>query len=354
MIQRWKILRELARVGQQLRAIPEAIWEPFAQRRHDLAFARGFALSEGQVPLTAKVALVLVWQPRGLERSIIDLCHHLVAQGYAPFIVSNAPLLPVDLARLMPLVWRVMERPNFGYDFGGYRDGVWQLQLWGVVPGRLVILNDSVWFPLWPDCTLLQRMEDSPGDLTGTVLRERGTEMFLESYALSLPSTTWQHPAFVAFWRDLRLTSNKYKVIRRGERGFGRALQAAGLSLTGVYGTGEFLERIAGADDVMLRATLRHAAFVDPAMARAAGDWATATGPDWREDAMAFVRGSLGSALFYCTYPVAAVLLMTYPVLKKSMEPVSLRWRRAFFAAVDAGVVPQILPAVEHEARARL
>ncbi|MES2667506.1 MAG: rhamnan synthesis F family protein [Pseudomonadota bacterium] len=353
MIPGWKVRRELTRFGQQLRAIPEAIWEPFAQRRHDAAFARGFPLRDGQVALTEKIALVLIWQPRGIAQSTIDMCAHLAAQGYAPFVLSNAALTEDCHARLAPHVWRVMQRPNFGYDFGGYRDGLLQLRAWGIQPARLVILNDSIWFPLTEGCTLLHRMEATPGDVIGTVLRLRGEEQFLESYFFSIPASTLTHPAFDGFWRDLRLTSNKYKVIRRGERGFGRAMRAAGLTLTGLFGQDVFLHRIGAADDDLLRATLRHAAFVDPDLAARARRLASDTGPDWRAQALGFVASSLQSGLFYSSYPVAAVRLMGYPVLKKSREPVSLVWRKAYLEAVETGALPAPPVAILQEAITR-
>ncbi len=340
MIPGWKVRREMTRLGQQLRAIPEALWEPVVQRRHDAAFARGFPVESGQVPQSAKIAILLIWQPRGLCLSVLDLCHHLVGQGYAPFVISNAPLPPQDRARLLPCVWRVMERPNVGYDFGGYRDGIRQLQVWDIAPERLVILNDSIWFPLSSACTMLQRMEASGADIVGTVLRQRGDERFLESYAFSLPRRTWAHPAFVAFWRDLRLTSNKYKVIRRGERGFGRAMRAAGLRLEGMFGQDDFLRLLAGADDALLHATLQHTASQIDAVRRDGLALAQGEGAAWRNDALVFVERALQTGLFYSTFPVAAVRLMAYPVLKKSKEPISALWRQEYIRAVQAGHLP--------------
>ncbi len=123
MIPGWKIRRELDRLGQQLRAIPEAVWEPFARRAHDAALDRGFPITEGTLQPGTKLALVLCWQPRGLAGSFFNLLDHLVASGYTPFVVSNAAFSDADRQALRSRIWRAVERPNFGYDFGGYRDG---------------------------------------------------------------------------------------------------------------------------------------------------------------------------------------------------------------------------------------
>jgi hypothetical protein len=354
VIPAWKAKRELARFAQQLRAIPEAIWEPFARRAHDAALARGFPQIEGAQPLGPKVALVLCWQPRGLAASFLDMLDHLVACGYAPFVVSNAPLSPSDRLALRSRVWRAIERPNFGYDFGGYRDGLALLRRWGIQPERLVILNDSIWFPLWPDDRTLQRAEGAPFDVVGTILRRRDRATFLESYFFSIRGPVLQHPGFLAFWNELRLTSNKYKVIRRGERGFGAALKAAGISMGPLFPDEDFARVFSAADEPALRQFLSFMASVDPNMAtQAATLVATRSTPDWADRARAFIARALEKSLPYSTFPVAAAGQLGYPVLKKSAEPVSAHWRAAFLRAVDDGLLPRPLPSVMAEARAR-
>lgn len=340
MIPGWKIRRELGRLRQQLRAIPEAIWEPFARARHDRLVRAGLPHMDGKQALGPKVAIVLLFQPRGLADSLFLMCRHLAANGYAVLAVSNAPLSGADKARLADHVWRVLERPNFGYDFGGYRDAIWSLRAWGVRPERLVILNDSIWFPLRDDDDTLARMEASPFDVAGTILRERGDARFLESYFFSVRGAVLDQPVFRSFWDDLRLTSNKYKVIRRGERGFGAVLRAGGIDFGAMFPTADFDAAIAAADESTLRQTLRYMAAVDPqvqakgaALAAAAGD------PAWLSNARAFIRQVLEKAQFYSSFPVAAVTLLGYPVMKKSREPVSAKWRSAWLRAVDDKVL---------------
>lgn len=353
MIPAWKVQRELSRLGQQLRAIPEAVWEPFARRAHDAALARGFPVTEGAVPLGAKVALVLCWQPGGLAPSFLDMLDHLRANGYATFVVANAPLSDADRAALTPRIWRAMERPNFGYDFGGYRDGLFMLRRWAVRPDRLVILNDSIWFPLWPDDPTLQRAEASPHEVTGTILRQSHRGAFLESYFFSIRGSVLDHPAFRAFWDGLRLTSNKYKVIRYGERGLGEALKAAGITMGPLFPSHAFADALDRMDETGLREVLRYVGAVDPGIAAEAATLAAATASGWDRDARAFIARVLVRSQAYSTFPVLATGRLGYPVLKKSAEPVSARWRAAFLAAVRDGALPRPLPTVLAEADER-
>lgn len=352
MIQSWKLKRELARLGQQLRAIPEAVWEPFARRAHDTALARGFRTTEGAIRLGPKVAIVLCWQPNGLAASFLNMLDHLVANGYSPFVVSNAPITEADKQSLRSRMWRAVERPNFGYDFGGYRDGLAMLRRENIRPDRLVILNDSIWFPIWSGDRILERAEAAPFDVVGTILRQRGNIAFLESYFFSIRGPVLDHPGFRAFWDGLRLTSNKYKVIRRGERGFGAALTTAGISIGALFPHEDFTAALAAADDAALRQMLAYMAVVDPAVADEGVRLATDQGPDFRDRADEFVVRVLGKAQPYSTFPIAAAGHLSYPVLKKSGEPVSALWRAALLRGVDDGLLPPLLPEVLKEARA--
>lgn len=352
MIPRWKLRRELYRLRLQLSAIPEALWEPFARRAHDAALARGFPVHEGSCAQAGKIALVVCWQPKGLAPSFLAMLDHLVAAGYAPFVVSNAPVSQADLEALRGRTWRLIERPNFGYDFGGYRDGLFLLRRWNLRPERLVILNDSIWYPLWPGDTTLQRAEAAPFDVTGTILRRRHATRFLESYFFSIRGPILDHPGFRAFWDGLRLTSNKYKVIRRGERGFGVALSAAGISFGPLFPQAEFEAALSGLDEPGLRQALAYMAVVDPFLASAGASLAANhDSPDWTAHARAFVMRVLERTQAYSTFPVVAAGQLGYPVLKKSAEPVSAEWRTAFLRAVAHGKLPQPLPVVVAEAR---
>jgi hypothetical protein len=349
LIPLWKVSREIARFGQQLRALPEMLWEPYAQSRHDAAFKAGFAVTGGAVAVGDKVAILLIWQPKGVAASVLATCRHLIDNGYAPFVVSNAALSPGDTAALSQLCWRIMVRPNFGYDFGGYRDGLAQLKRMYGLPKRLVILNDSVWFPLQAGDDTLARMEATDADMVGTVLRVRAEERFLESYFYSIPQRTLEHPAFVRFWDDLRLTSNKYKVIRRGERGFSAALMESGLRLSGLFGRDDFLARIERADADILRDVLRYSASQNRAHLAEAAQLLADNAPGFEGRARGLIARMLEKGQFYSTFPLGAVRLMRYPVLKKSREPVSKNWRSAYLRAVQEGALPEPLPAVMAE-----
>lgn len=353
MISGWKIRRELKRFGQQVRGLCELLTDPAMQRRLDSSVAAGLPQIDGALPKMNKVALFLIFQPGGLSESTLETCRWLAAAGYAPVVVSNAPILSQDRARLAAVVWRAVERPNIGYDFGGYRDGLTCLAQWGVAPDEVLILNDSVWLPMPSATDLLDRLSAHPAEVAGTILRTRGEDRFLESYLYRLNRAALTHSAFAAFWEELRLTSNKYHVIRRGERGFSAAMQAAGLNVAGIYNSAALAGKIAEQDDDFLRLTLRHAAYIDASLASESDLLVAGSGPEWRTAALGHVGRVLVKRLGYSSFPYAMVRLMDYPLLKKSAEPVSRAWRLAHLAAVEAGDLPKPSDAILAEIRGR-
>ncbi|WP_322867191.1 rhamnan synthesis F family protein [Aquicoccus sp. G2-2] len=355
MIPLWKLRREWARLKQQLSALPERLFEPAARRRHDAAFKAGFPVHHGAVAQREKIALILIYQPDGVADSLILMCAHLVTKGYAPFIVSNTPLTMSDQNRLLAHAWRLLIRPNFGYDFGGYRDGIRQLARWDITPEHLLVLNDSIWFPLDPEETLISGLESSPADLTGTILRQRGEERFLESYCYMIPAKTVTKKAFQAYWNELQITSNKYKVIRRGERGFSRAMRAAGLMLAPIYPYEAFFEALGRQDDDFLKKTLLYAAHAhDEYEAARQTLLAETASPDWRDRALAHIRATIPREQPYSAYPFAMVRLFAYPILKMSNDHVAMLWRTAYLRAVEAGDLPPPIDPVRAELRCKI
>jgi hypothetical protein len=345
----WKLKRELARLGQQLQAIPEAIWEPFALRAHNAAFEKGFPLYNGEVDLKSKVAIVLCYQPKGLAASFFITLDHLVKSGYSPLVMSNTKLSKIDLEKLRPHTWRTVERPNFGYDFGGYRDGIFSLRKWNIKPERLVILNDSIWFPVWEGDATIKTAENSQFDVVGFILREKGAVKFLESYFLMINTSEVSENLFYKFWDDLKLTSNKYNVIRRGERGFGVYMGKAGLKVGSIYNEKDFLVEINSSSLDELRLAIDYACADDKNLMLEIKKSAKS-----KTFSVASIRSLILNALhkrmYYSTFPVFAAKKNLYPAIKKSDgAPRNKYWRSAMLQAFENQDLKQPYPDILNE-----
>ena len=121
----WKIKRELKR------AIPktlEALAEPFRHLTflllYDLRKKHLMRVTEGALPPGAEIGIYLIFPNKGVLPSHLAMLGAMVAQGISPLVVSNHPLTDQDRATLAATAFRVIERPNIGYDFGGYRDAI--------------------------------------------------------------------------------------------------------------------------------------------------------------------------------------------------------------------------------------
>lgn len=236
-IARWKLRRELLRLQEQAAAIPEFFYEPLLRWWHDRHLLERVTFTEGRHTVKSKIALLIVFQPGGIARSTLLTCEHLLEKGYVPLLVSNSPLSAADRERLTAVCWRVVERPNFGYDFGGYRDGIHLLWRWSVEPDRLLLLNDSIWFPALQDDDSIDTLESCGYPFCGALELGGGADSsassrrapFLGSFFLMFDRGALRSQAFRRFWSDYRMTSNKYKTIRRGERALSYAMRDAGL-----------------------------------------------------------------------------------------------------------------------------
>ncbi len=113
MLPLWKLKRELTRLQLQVAQVP---WFLFGKRRrtaYDAARPRLVSVTEGACPLQPDVAILLCYQPGGLQASFLAEVDHFRAQGFAPVVVSNLPLSAADLAALQARAHLIVQRPNY-------------------------------------------------------------------------------------------------------------------------------------------------------------------------------------------------------------------------------------------------
>ena len=220
----WKIRRELRRVGSQLLEPYRQVRDALLRVDYRLRHAHHVQHFEGQVGWTERVAVLLIHQPQGVALSVFSTCAHLQEQGYACVAVSNGQLRPEDLKRILPKVTHVIVRPNFGYDFGGYQEAVIWLRQRGCDIKQLLLMNDSVWFPVLKGASFLTEMERAGADVVGALSAQRGAaqrhqrKLFYASFMLLFSGKVWRSSKFEDFWKNYRQTSSKPRTIRKGER----------------------------------------------------------------------------------------------------------------------------------------
>jgi hypothetical protein len=348
----YKFKREIHRIFQQLKAIPEFFTEPWKRKHHDLNRGKNLHTHSGQISQHAKIALLLVYQPTGISEATAWTCQHLVYKGYSPLVISNAPMGQDDLRRLLPWSWKLVERPNFGYDFGAYRDGIWLLSQWCIHPEILIILNDSIWFPLDENETLIQRMESSEAQFVGALqldpLRQthnvpKKKRPFYGSFFLMAQRGAWVHPAFQAFWANYRMTSNKYKTIRRGERGLSHAMLDAGLRCEAIYTRSALDNYLSGLDAAGLHEVIDDLVTIDESLHQDQQNCLAnyADTPAWRQEALALALRMTEKQNVLATAPLVSMTTFDVPYLKKSKDLHNIQALAHIRALIDEGRLPR-------------
>lgn len=283
-IRLWKLKRELRR------ALPktlETLAEPFRYLTfvplYDLRKSRLMPVTQGDVPQGKEIAVYLIYAPGGVQPSHMHMLSELVRAGISPIVVSNLPLSDADRASLGASAWRVIERPNVGYDFGGYRDGI--LSIADLLPGldRLWILNDSAWLvdqtPSWFD-----EARAMGRDFVGSVSNYGIAKIDIQDHTeitwhfnpahrkFHYVSNGWcigaailRDPAFLRFWKRLQIRHSKQLTVRRGEIGFSQWVIRRGFSHGATLEIDRLDAELAALDPAELDQVAHHLMMIDTA-----------------------------------------------------------------------------------------
>jgi hypothetical protein len=352
MIPLWKVRRELSRFKSQLLAIAEHPLQGWKTRRYDNARPQNLKTANGDLTLGTSVAVILIFQPKGIAQSTLDMLAWFKSNDITPLVVSNCPIPQEDIDAIKPLCWKVIERPNFGYDFGGYREGL--MQLWEAKSSlnEVFVLNYSAWFPLDIESDFIPRLRATKADISGSILREKQPNLrWLESYFYRINGETFRHPEFRSYWDEYLLTSNKYVVIRRGERDFGVTMIERGFSLSAIFDATSLVERLKKAPATEIFKTLKYAHYVNIKwdMENASLLNTFAEDEAWKNEAIEHIQRSMEKGGFNSQFGYAAANILGFPFLKKSNDPTNNGWRKEFRNAVENDDLPKPQPEIWRE-----
>lgn len=329
-------------------------------REHDQLRPETVRIRVGKVSSQPKVAVLLIFQPGGVPPTVELTCRHLVSKGYAPLVVSNSPLSPADCLVLLPWCWHLMERPNFGYDFGGYRDALWWLEPQRENLQRLLILNDSVWFPAFDGEQLIERLEMSQNDVTGALAAEdrrsrkeagKARPLFLSSFMLMVSLKVLRSDHFWHFWRNYRCSDSKHRTIRLGERGFSVSMSQQGsFSIGAVHDRAQLDALIAVADEQLTYEWLTGLVTLDHALEkrRQVLLGQAARDEDWLRSARALMFAFTDGQNFLSTAPLLCLQALGLAVVKKSRDAQNVEALHTILARANSGRLT-LLPGVRQE-----
>jgi lipopolysaccharide biosynthesis protein len=244
----WKVRREIWRIRNRIaQKLGGVFYDSFRQYLYDRRALNFLKVREGDQPLSDRVAVFVLFQPSGLAPSTFFTLDHLLKNGWSPLVISNAPLTESDAADVSRRAAKVMERPNVGYDFGAYRESIRYLDRIGHRLERLILMNDSTWFPLREDDDSLARMEASGADLVGHIykiedIKDRGRD-HVESHLLMFSRRALEDEAFQRFWNCFVMSNRRDVTIESGEKRITQVGIAAGWAPKGLLSRETLISR---------------------------------------------------------------------------------------------------------------
>ncbi len=326
------------------------------RRRHDHAFDPTVAAVPGHAPACRKIAVFVIYQPVSLPLSVLETCGYLAQAGYAVLLVSNAPLRATDLDAFRELCWTVLERPNCGYDFGGYRDGIRFLKDRLGDCDSLVLVNDSIWLPIVPESGTLRRLEKDPAPFCGVSLEKRSGRSsggwHYQSYLIQFKPAALQSAAFRQYWSGMRFSDTKRVVLRHGEKGLSQAMFDAGFGGQGASTRDALFAALSACDIGFLKKVLEFAAYEAVADMVEAEQLLLADTKDerWRIAVLAHMKRVMQKLHPMGAFCYAGIHLAEFGFMKKTsafaVYP-GMRWQ--YVRAVASGDVPAPSPAILSE-----
>ena len=252
------MLRELyIETGIALRMLQRGIDRELLVRRD---IRRQLREMEGGVPVALRahhhvtpwqggaIALVVLYRPDGgVPADLVALCAALTGRGVRVCLIANHPLSEVQRDAFAGHAGEIVERDNQGGDFGAWREMSLELATREVAPGRVLYLNDSVFYGSRGRDAFLDRLI---GGGAATYAFENWAEGYhLQSFAFALSGDVFAHEAVQGFWREYRPINNRIHAIETGEKRLSAAVHAATDDIEVIFSV-ERLARAMEADGV--------------------------------------------------------------------------------------------------------
>ena len=147
---------------------------------------------------------------------VLHQLQELVSAGFRIIFVTNSPIFrPSSASEIAPYCQQILWRHNVGYDFGAYKEGIRAIGDLDAID-RLLLMNDSVYGPLYPLSEVLASVDATQTDLWG-ITDSWEHHYHIQSYFILFLKGALQSPAFRRFWRRLPYFNSKYWNIRYGE-----------------------------------------------------------------------------------------------------------------------------------------
>ena len=264
-----KIVREIKRIFRHFSKIKAVIvliqhmkekYDPVHRSR----LAKAFSTShEHQI-------ILVLYQPHGVSENWKSAIEQLSNMDAGVNIVANAGLIEKDLILFNSYKnITVIERVNFGLDFGAYKDLTLSLlSQKNKNIEKLTLINDSFFFPIFGTVQeLFRKIDKKPQDFIGLVENtgyDKNNDFHYGSFFLQIKKTILKHEDFMSFWNNFKPSNSKKETIKNGEIKISQVIKKNNFSLGVVFNYNDLyakikamnsLELLEAIDDVVLCCT---------------------------------------------------------------------------------------------------
>jgi hypothetical protein len=168
-----------------------------------------------------------IYEKHKLRADIKNALNELNQLGYSIFLVNSRKLSQESRSELASYVSIYMERPNYGRDFGSYKDAIlWAFKnLKDQMPlfKRLLILNDSVFYSRNDLQQFFSNLTESQSPVYGATINYQKIP-HIGSFCLSVTKEVIQNKKFKKYWKKYRKTDLRAHTIKYGELALSRLL----------------------------------------------------------------------------------------------------------------------------------
>jgi hypothetical protein len=204
-------------------------------------------MEEGRMPgadLT-RIALYVHYSVTGQVSAMVRVQLALLRQaGFGIVFISMAQRIPEDdWQAVRTLCALVVQRENFGLDFGAWHDLMPEVRRRWPALEELMLVNDSVLGPINPLAPVIDVMRAGGEGLFGLTENIEGG-VHLQSYML-LARGRDAIADLKGFVRRMRITHSKWLLIERGEIRLARWMQRRGHRVAAVFGYNRLVRAVA-------------------------------------------------------------------------------------------------------------
>ena len=162
-------------------------------------------------PPKHRVVLYFAWG--GITLAKKTALVNLAASGLDIFVIVNRRASG-DYKAYLPYARMVMDRPNWGRDFGGWKDGVQHFDL--STYDFIYFVNDSIIGPWAPVTKHLDAFERSEAEVFGLTDSAEGMH-YIQTYFFGLSAKLYHSAILQRFWGGFKFVNNNKYVIHFGE-----------------------------------------------------------------------------------------------------------------------------------------